>query len=208
MNDELYKVYFWYLDSGTCFGFWEVCSDSGKCFGFWDVFLHSGKCFGFWDVFLDSGKCFGFWDVFLDPGKCFGFWGAFCPYEPPYIVAVLMFLTSTHLFPTVFYLSQVKGLIFREKKAHRFNRTNDGESQPSNGLNKKNSSAGAAYFLVHFKVVAARLPRVPTDAAICSHAAPGRIFDRLKVRAFRGSVQTSNGSKFRVIRAKLLSGSC
>ena len=31
--------------------------DSGKCFGFWDVFLDSG-------MFLDSGKCFGFWDVF------------------------------------------------------------------------------------------------------------------------------------------------
>ena len=45
--------------------------DSGKCFGFWDIFFASGKCFGFWDVFLDSGKCFGFWDVFLDSGKCF-----------------------------------------------------------------------------------------------------------------------------------------
>lgn len=131
----------------------------------------------------------------------------FCPYEPLYIVAVLLFLTSTHLFPTVFYLFQVKGLIFREKKAHRLNRTNDGESQPSNGLNKKNSSAGAAYFLVHFKVVAARLSRFPTDAAICSHAAPGHIFDRLKVRAFKGSVQRSNGSKFHVNRAKLLNGS-
>ena len=131
----------------------------------------------------------------------------FCPYKPPYIVAVLLFLTSSHLFPTVFYLFQVKGLIFREQKAHRLNRTNDGESQPSNWLNKKNSSAGAAYFLIHFKVVAARLSRVPTDAAIRSHAAPGHIFDRLKVRAFKGSVQTSNGSKFRVNRAKLLNGS-
>ena len=131
----------------------------------------------------------------------------FCPYEPPDIVAVLLFLTSTHLFPTVFYLFQVKGLIFREKKAHRLNRTNDGESQPSNGLNKKNSSALAAYFLVHFKVVAARLSRFPTDAAICSHAAPGHIFDRLKVRSFKGSVQRSNGSKFHVNRAKLLNGS-
>ena len=159
-------------------------------------------------MFLDSGKCFGFWNVFLDSEKCFGFWEAFCPYEPPYIVAVVLFSTSTHLFhPTVFYLFQVKGLIFREKKAHRFNRTNDGESQPSNRLNKKNSSAGAAYFLIHFKVVAAQISRVPTDAAICSHVAPGHIFDRLKVRAFKGSVQTSNGSKFRVNRAKLLNGS-
>ena len=40
--------------------------------------LNSGKCFGFWEVFLDSGKCFwilgsvfGFWEVFLDSGKCF-----------------------------------------------------------------------------------------------------------------------------------------
>ena len=47
-----------FLDSGTCFGFWEVFLDSGTCFGFWDVFLDSGKCFGFWDVFLDSGTCF------------------------------------------------------------------------------------------------------------------------------------------------------
>ena len=58
--------------------------DSGKCFGFWDVFLDSGKCFGFWEVFLDSGTCFGFWDVFLDSGTCFGFWEVFCPYETRY----------------------------------------------------------------------------------------------------------------------------
>ena len=188
--------------------------DSGKCFGFWDVFLDSGKCFGLWEVFLDCGTCFWILGSVLDSGTCFrilgsvfGFWGAFCPYEPPYIVAVLLFLTSTHLFPTVFYLFQAKGLIFREKKAHRLNRTNDGERQPSNGLNKKNSSALAGYFLVHFKVVAARLSRFPTDAAICSHAAPGHIFDRLKVRAFKGSVQRSNGSKIHVNRAKLLNGS-
>ena len=204
---------FWIL--GRVFGFSDVFLDSRKCFWILGSVLDSGTCFwilqsvfGFWEVFWILERVFGLCKVFLDSEKCFGFWEAFCPYEPPYIVAVVLFLTSTHLFPTVFYLFQVKGLIFREKKAHRFNRTNDGESQPSNGLNKKNSSAGAAYFLVHFKVVAARLPRVPTDAAICSHAAPGRIFDRLKVRAFRGSVQTSNGSKFRVIRAKLLSGSC
>ena len=163
------------------------------------MFLDSGKCFGFWEVFWILERVFGFCKVFLDSEKCFGFWEAFCPYEPPYIVAVALFLTSTHLFPTVFYLFQVKGLIFREKKAHRLNRTNDGESQPSNGLNKKNSSAGAAYFLVHFKVVAARLSRFPTDAAICSHAAPGHIFDRLKVRAFKGSVQRSNAKvRFKV----------
>ena len=191
-----------FLDSRKCFWILGSVLDSGTCF--WIL----QSVFGFWEVFWILERVFGLCKVFLDSEKCFGFWEAFCPYDPPYIVAVVLFLTSTHLFPTVFYLFQVKGLIFREKKAHRFNRTNDGESQPSNGLNKKNSSAGAAYFLVHFKVVAARLPRVPTDAAICSHAAPGRIFDRLKVRAFRGSVQTSNGSKFRVIRAKLLSGSC
>ena len=161
--------------------------------------LDSGKCFGFWEVFWILERVFGFCKVFLDSEKCFGFWEAFCPYEPPYIVAVVLFLTSTHLFPTVFYLFQVKGLIFREKKAHRLNRTNDGESQPSNGLNKKNSSALAAYFLVHFKVVVARLSRFPTDAAICSHAAPGHIFDRLKVRAFKGSVQRSNAKvRFKV----------
>ena len=67
------------------------------------------------------------------------------------------------------------------------------------GWIKKNSSALAAYFLVHFKVVAARLSRFPTDAAICSHAAPGHIFDRLKVRAFKGSVQRSNAKvRFKV----------
>ena len=60
-----------FLDSGKCFGFWEVFLDSGKCFGFWEVFLDSGKCFGFWEVVLDSGKCFGFWEVFLDSGTCF-----------------------------------------------------------------------------------------------------------------------------------------
>ena len=41
------------------------------------MFLNSGKCFGFWEVFLDSGKCFGFWEVFLDSGTCFGFWEVF-----------------------------------------------------------------------------------------------------------------------------------
>ena len=40
-------------------------------------YLDSGKCFGFWNVFLDSGTCFGFWEVFfilgrvMDSGKCF-----------------------------------------------------------------------------------------------------------------------------------------
>ena len=188
-----------FLDSAKCFWILGSVLDSGTCF--WIL----QSVFGFWEVFWILERVFGFCKVFLDSEKCFGFWGAFCPYEPPYIVAVLLFLTSTHLFPTVFYLFQVKGLIFREKKAHRLNRTNEGERQPSNRLNKKNSSALAAYFLVHFKVVAARLSRFPTDAAICSHAAPGHIFDRLKVRAFKGSVQ--NGSKFHVNRAKLLNGS-
>ena len=49
--------------------------DSGKCFGFWDVFLDSGTCFRILGSRLDSGMCFwilgsvfGFWDVFLDSG--------------------------------------------------------------------------------------------------------------------------------------------
>ena len=39
-------------------GFWEV---------FWILgsVLNSGKCFGFWEVFLNSEKCFGFPEVFL-----------------------------------------------------------------------------------------------------------------------------------------------
>ena len=40
------------------FGFWEVFWIRGR-------FLDSGKCFGFWNVFLDSGRCFGFWEVFF-----------------------------------------------------------------------------------------------------------------------------------------------
>ena len=28
------------------------------------MFLDSGTCFGLWDVFLDSGKCFGIWEAF------------------------------------------------------------------------------------------------------------------------------------------------
>ena len=59
------------LDSGKCFGFWEVfrilesVSDSRKCFwilgsvlAFWEVFWHSGKCFGILGSVVDSGKCF------------------------------------------------------------------------------------------------------------------------------------------------------
>ena len=51
--------------------------DSGKCFGFWNVFLDSGKCFWILGRVLDSGKCFGFWEFFwilgrvMDSGKCF-----------------------------------------------------------------------------------------------------------------------------------------
>ena len=41
------------------------------------MFLDSGKCFGFWDVFLDSGKRFGFWKAFSILGSVFGFWEAF-----------------------------------------------------------------------------------------------------------------------------------
>ena len=90
------------LDSGKCFGFWEVLwilgsvLDSGKCFGILERVLDSGKCFVVWEVFwimgnvFDYGKCFvmwevfgsvgsvfGFWEVFLDSGKCFGFWEVF-----------------------------------------------------------------------------------------------------------------------------------
>ena len=52
------------------------------------MFLDSGKCFGFWDVFLDSGMCFWILGRVLDSGTCFGFWEVFCPYEPPYRIAV------------------------------------------------------------------------------------------------------------------------
>ena len=38
--------------------------DSGKCFGFWEVFWILGSVCGFWEVFVDSGTC-------LDSGKCF-----------------------------------------------------------------------------------------------------------------------------------------
>ena len=48
----------------------------------------SGMCFGFWDVFLDSGMCFWILGRVLDSGTCFGFWDVFCPYEPPYRIAV------------------------------------------------------------------------------------------------------------------------
>ena len=43
----------------------KIVLDSGMCFGFWEVFLNSRKChFGFWEVLwilgcvLDFGKCF------------------------------------------------------------------------------------------------------------------------------------------------------
>ena len=45
-----------FLDSGTCFGFWQVFLDSGTCFRFWQVFLNSETCFEFWEVFWNS-KC-------------------------------------------------------------------------------------------------------------------------------------------------------
>ena len=50
------------LDSGTCFGFWEVFCDSGTCFGFWDMLWMDM----FWILgrVLDSGMFFGFWDMF------------------------------------------------------------------------------------------------------------------------------------------------
>ena len=67
-----------FLNSGKCFGFWEVF------FGFWEVFCILGSVFGFWEGFLNSGTCFGFWEVFLDSRKCFGIWEVFWPYEPPY----------------------------------------------------------------------------------------------------------------------------
>ena len=52
------------LDSGKCFGFWEVFRILGRfrilgsVFGFWEAFWHSGKCFGILGSVLDSGKCF------------------------------------------------------------------------------------------------------------------------------------------------------
>ena len=50
--------------------------------------LDSGTCFGFWEIFLDSGMCFWILGSVLDSGTCFGFWEVFCPYEPPYRIAV------------------------------------------------------------------------------------------------------------------------
>ena len=47
-----------FLDSGKCFGFWEVLWILGSVFGFWDVFLDSGTCFWILGSVLDSGKCF------------------------------------------------------------------------------------------------------------------------------------------------------
>ena len=59
------------MDSGTCFGFWEVFFDSGKCFSIQGRVLDSGTCFGFWEVFFDSGTCFWILGRVLDSGKCF-----------------------------------------------------------------------------------------------------------------------------------------
>ena len=53
-----------FLDSRKCFWilevFWILGSvlDSGKCFGFWNVFLDSAKCFWILRSVLDSGKRF------------------------------------------------------------------------------------------------------------------------------------------------------
>ena len=43
----------------TCFGLLEVFLDS-RIEVFWILgrVLDSGKCFGFWDVFFDFGACF------------------------------------------------------------------------------------------------------------------------------------------------------
>ena len=151
-------------------------------------------------MFWILGRVFGSWEVFWILGSVLSIRATL--HSRCFIVFNVHTFISYSILPFPGKRPYLPG-----KKAHRLNRTNDGESQPSNGLNKKNSFALAAYFLVHFKVVAARLSRFPTDAAICSHAAPGHIFDRLKVRAFKGSVQRSNGSKFHVNRAKLLNGS-
>ena len=54
-----------------------IVLDSGKCFGFWEVFwilgsvLDSGKCFWILGSVLDSGKCFWIVGSVLDSGKCF-----------------------------------------------------------------------------------------------------------------------------------------
>ena len=50
-------------------GFWKVFWILGRV-------LDSGKCFGFWDVFLDSGKCFWILESVLDAGKCFWILGS------------------------------------------------------------------------------------------------------------------------------------
>ena len=52
--------------------------DSGKCFGFWEVFwilenvLDSGRCFWILGSVLDSEGCFWILGSVLDSGKCFG----------------------------------------------------------------------------------------------------------------------------------------
>ena len=64
--------------------------DSGKCFGFWEVFRILGRVFGFWEVFRILGRVFEFWEVFWILGSVFGFWEVFCPYEPPYFCVIFL----------------------------------------------------------------------------------------------------------------------
>ena len=150
------------------------------------MFLDPGKCFGFWEVFWILRSIFGSWEVSWILGRVFGFLRA--------TVHSRCFITfNVHTFISYSILLFLgKRPYLPKKKAHRLNRTNDGESQPSNGLNKKNSSAGAAYFFIHFKVVAARLSRVPTDAAIRSHAALGHIFMRSRSELASDEVSCSS----------------
>ena len=60
------RCLFWIL--GCDFGFWEVFLDSGP-----DVVLDSGKCFGYWDVFWILGSVFG-WEVFWNLGSVLSLW--------------------------------------------------------------------------------------------------------------------------------------
>ena len=51
-NPKLFWILGCVLDSGKCF--WilgSVILDSGKCYGFWDVFWILGSVFEFWEVF-------------------------------------------------------------------------------------------------------------------------------------------------------------
>ena len=57
-----------FLDSGKCFGFWEVFCSVGSVLDPWKC-LYPERCFGFLEGLLDYGKWFGFWEVFCSVGS-------------------------------------------------------------------------------------------------------------------------------------------